>query len=443
MHNFSVIIPTFNEEFYLEKNIRLLKSLKGNVEIIIADGGSTDKTLEITAAENVKVVKSKLGRGIQLNKGAEAASGDILCFLHADTFLPCSTIEILDSFFENPKNKVCRFLLGFDVEHRLLDKYTYFSKYDTVFSRFGDMFIAVRKNFFFDVNKFPEWKIFEDVEFLKKVSKKEKVSVLNLRVSSSARAFLKYGVVNQQLFNGYLILKYLIGFRKFIDKGSYYKNRKMKNKTSIIIFLRYPKEGKVKTRLASSIGYTKATKIYKTIAEHTVDEIKQIQNCNKYIFYSVEDEKDLIKQWLGKRFFYSHQEGTELGERMKNAFAKVFGHGAENVIIVGTDIPELSSAEITKAIKDLEKFDAVIGPSEDGGYYLLGMKKFNQKLFEDIEYSTDKVFDETIDRITKSGMSYNLLNSLDDIDTEKDLTNWLNKSKNNLLKEKIEKIISK
>ncbi len=442
MHNYSVIVPTFNEELYLEKNISLLKSLKGNVEIIIADGGSTDKTLEIAVAENVKVVKSKLGRGIQLNKGAEAASGDILCFLHADTFLPFNTIKILDSFFEKQKNKICRFQLGFDVEHWLLDKYTYFSKYDTVFSRFGDMFIAVRKNFFFDVNKFPEWKIFEDVEFLKKVSKREKISVLNLHVYSSARAFLKYGVVKQQLFNGYLILKYLIGFRKFIDKESYYKNRKMKNKTSIIIFLRYPKKGKVKTRLASTIGNTKATKIYKIIAENTVDEIKRIQNCNKYIFYSVEDEKDLIKQWLGKRFFYSHQEGTDLGERMKNAFAKVFGHGAEKVIIVGTDIPELNSAIINKTIIDLEKFDTVIGPSDDGGYYLLGIKKINNKLFENIEYSTDKVFNETINKIAKSAMSYELLKNLDDIDTEEDLFNWLNKTKNNLLREKIEKIIS-
>jgi rSAM/selenodomain-associated transferase 1/rSAM/selenodomain-associated transferase 2 len=440
MLKYSFIIPTYNEELYIKQNIHLLKLLGNDIEIIIVDGGSNDETVKIAKEEKVKIISCKTGRGIQFNSGAEIATGNILCFLHADTFLPADTIKVLNNFFNNSANTICRFRLGFDIEHWLLDKYTYFSKYDTIFSRFGDMFIAVRKNFFTELNGFPNWKTFEDVDFLKRASKKEKVVVLNRQVLSSARAFVKFGLINQQIFNGYLITKYLLGFRKFISENIYYKRESNLKKTSLIVFVRYPWKGKVKTRLAATIGDKKACSVYKIIAENIINEIKQIPNCNKYIFYSVKKEKELIKKWLGKDFYYVNQEGKDLGERMRNAFRIVFGHGAKKVIILGTDIPNLSTANLTNAIKALEKTETVVGPSIDGGFYLLGMKKFYPQLFEDIQYSTNTVLEETIQKIKFSHLSFDLLERLQDIDTEYDLKNCLKEMTDEKLKVKLEEV---
>jgi len=440
MMRYSFIIPTYNEELYIRKNIRLLKTFGDDIEIIIADGGSSDETLVIAKEEKVKIVHSKTGRGIQLNKGAEIAVGNILCFLHADTFLPNDTIDLLNEFFGNNENSICRFRLGFDIEHWLLDRYIYFSKFNTIFSRFGDMFIAVRKSFYDELNGYPNWITFEDVDFLRRASKEKRIVVLNKKVVSSARAFLKYGLIKHQIFNGYLISKYLLGFGKFIEENKYYKRKVNSGSVSLIVFVRYPVMGKVKTRLAATIGNSKATKVYKTVAENIINEIKKIPNCNKYIFYSVEEEKLLVKKWLGKGFYYAHQEGNDLGERMKNAFRMVFGHGAEKAIIVGTDIPEITAENISGAIKSLENSETVIGPSNDGGYYLLGMKKFHPQLFENIEYSTNTVFKETKEKITSIGISNSVLNVLNDIDVEDDLKHCLNKMKNKKLKMKLKKI---
>jgi len=440
MFKYSVIIPTFNKEIYLRENIRSIKKLNSDAEIIIADGGSNDDTLKIAEEENVKLINCRQGRGIQLNKGSETAAGNILCFLHADTFLPANAFELLDKFFDNTKNKICSFQLGFDVEHWLFDRYSIFSKFDSIFTRFGDACITVRKDFYNQLGGFPNWNTFEDVDFLKRASKKSKVIVLNNQVASSARAFVKFGLINQQLFNGYLLTKYMLGFRKFISENIYYRKSVRKIKTSIIVFARYPAEGKVKTRLASTIGARSAANIYKKIAENVIDEIKPVPNSNKYIFYSEETEKDLIKKWLGRRFYYAHQSGADLGEKMLNAFRIVFGHGANKAIIIGTDIPDLSTDVINGAIDALDNSDVVIGPAKDGGYFLLGMKNFYPKLFREIKYSTDTVFDETIKKINSLGLTFTRLNELQDIDTEEDLVQWIGESKKTKLKKEVESV---
>ncbi|MDZ7765762.1 MAG: TIGR04282 family arsenosugar biosynthesis glycosyltransferase [Melioribacteraceae bacterium] len=411
-----------------------------NYEIIISDGGSNDDTSKIAEKFNAKIVNSEAGRGIQLNKGIDAANGEILCFLHADTALPDNAFELLEEFFQDIENKICRFKLGFDVDHRVLNCYGYFSKFDTLFTRFGDTFIAARNDFVEEIGSFPNWKNFEDVKFLREASKRSKVFVLDQEVVSSARTFVKYGLVGQQLISINYFVKYLLGQRKFIKEGSYYKRKMKKVTASIILFVKYPVEGNVKTRLAKTIGNAKAAKIYSLLAENIITNIKKMTNTYNYLFYSNSSEKEKIKKWIKGNFFYAPQKGNGLGERMSNAFRLVFGHGAKKVLIIGTDIPGLSTEIIKEAVTKLDEYDAVIGPSPDGGYYLLGMKRFIPELFENITYSTDSVFEETIKKIKNENLTYSLLNTKEDIDTEDELKNWLNNSKDTQLKKEISEI---
>lgn len=438
---YSVIIPTFNEEILIEKILASLVKID-NIEIIISDGGSSDKTVDIVKKYNVKIVNSKTGRGIQLNEGAKISNGEILCFLHADTLLPENAFDLIDVFFLNSKNKICRFKLGFDIDYWMLDFYKYFSGFDTVFTRFGDSFIAVRKGFYNVIGGFPNWEILEDVDFLRRASHLSKVKILDGEVISSSRNFLCYGIIKQQIFSGKLILKYLLGFRDIVNNSKYYSRKEVENKTSIIVFVKYPTEGQVKTRLAKTVGNRFATKFYKITAENIVLTISRIKNTYKYIFYSDKQEKEKIKKWLNKNYFYCNQEGRDLGERMKNAFMKVFGNNTQKAIIIGSDIPDISESIVLEAINKLDESDIVIGPSPDGGYYLLGMKKFNPFIFENITYSTEKVFEDTLRKIKENNLSFTTLRMLDDIDTEEDLKNWLKSGTNKKLKLEINNIFN-
>ncbi|MDR3666677.1 MAG: TIGR04282 family arsenosugar biosynthesis glycosyltransferase [Ignavibacteriaceae bacterium] len=201
----------------------------------------------------------------------------------------------------------------------------------------------------------------------------------------------------------------------------------MRNKSSLIVFLRYPEKGKVKTRLAATTSEEFAQQWYRKCVDKIMSEIDKIPNIETNIFYSDRKEKEKVIKWLGNKFIYHHQEGTDLGEKMQNAFFNVFSHNSGKVIIIGTDIPDLNQNILTNAFELLDKNDIVLGPSVDGGYYLLGMNRLHNSLFEGIEFSTSTVLSETISKIDKLGLTFSILPKLQDIDIEDDLIKWQNK----------------
>ncbi len=196
-------------------------------------------------------------------------------------------------------------------------------------------------------------------------------------------------------------------------------------------------KGQVKTRLAKTTSSEFALNFYKLCAENLIRNIKKIPSLNRFVFYSNKNEKTEIINWLGSKLFFAPQEGDDLGSRMKNAFEKVFSAGSLKVIIVGTDIPDLSKEVIKNAFELLDSNDVVIGPAKDGGYYLFGMKKMHFELFERIEYSTSTVLSETLLRTKELNLTYHLLPELRDIDTEDDLLNWLNHDYSNPIKKNV------
>ncbi len=206
---FSVIIPTLNEE----KNIFGLvqKLVREGVEVIVADGGSVDKTIEVARRAGAKVVESGSGRGIQCNAGAKVASGDILLFLHADTMLPNLVFEKLAVFFSDPRRMVGTFMIRFTPSQWLLDLISVFSRFDSVFTRFGDQCIVIRRGFFNHICGFPDWSLFEDVNILQKSRLLTVVHSLPGRVTSSSRRFMRNGVVRQLVWNAWLLFLYLLG----------------------------------------------------------------------------------------------------------------------------------------------------------------------------------------------------------------------------------------
>jgi len=188
--------------------------------------------------------------------------------------------------------------------------------------------------------------------------------------------------------------------------------------TALIIFVRHPELGKVKTRLAKSVGIEKALSVYNLLLEHT-REVTQALNCRKFVYYA--DAIPEHDQWDLPGYTKRQQFGIDLGERMFNAFTELFNQGFKRILIIGSDCYQLGSAHLDAAIKALEENDAVIGPTFDGGYYLLGMNMLVPEIFTDISWSTDQVANQTKETITRNHLSYHILSQLHDVDEAADL----------------------
>ena len=189
----------------------------------------------------------------------------------------------------------------------------------------------------------------------------------------------------------------------------------MKNEF-LIIFVKNPIIGHVKTRLAAKIGDKLALKVYKELTKHTALITKKIKG-HKNVYYSKEILKNDI--WNETCFQKRIQSDGDLGERMKTAFNDGFNEGYSKVIIIGSDMYSLEKSDIEKAFYQLNFHDAVIGPATDGGYYLLGLRSNFSSIFDGKEWSSKNVLHETL--IDLKSKSFYLLDYKNDIDNYDDL----------------------
>ncbi|MGB3586544.1 MAG: TIGR04282 family arsenosugar biosynthesis glycosyltransferase [Tunicatimonas sp.] len=190
------------------------------------------------------------------------------------------------------------------------------------------------------------------------------------------------------------------------------------DKELLIIFAKVPELGKAKTRLAVSVGNEKALEIYQALLSHTHAVTSSISQ-DKIVYYTPHIVTD--DQWEGDIFHKALQSAGDLGERMQQAFAQGFAQGYSRICIIGTDCFELTTQHLTDAFTALHEHDVVLGPSQDGGYYLLGMNQLYTSLFSNKEWSTESVAENTRDDVTQLALSLKELPVLNDIDTVEDL----------------------
>ncbi len=189
---------------------------------------------------------------------------------------------------------------------------------------------------------------------------------------------------------------------------------------TVAVFLKHPTPGRVKTRIAKDIGAVRAARIYSAMAEAVVETIAGQHPF--HIFYDPPEKKNEIAQWLGFRENLIAQRGNSLGEKISNAIDDCLAGGSRKVVVIGTDCIELTSAIVKDSFKKLDEADAVIGPCEDCGYYLIGLKQNHTKIFEGIDWSTDKVMHQTLEKMEKLSLKTSLLEQLRDIDSVEDLS---------------------
>lgn len=188
------------------------------------------------------------------------------------------------------------------------------------------------------------------------------------------------------------------------------------SKKALIIFTRNPELGKCKTRLAKDIGDEAALNIYKHLLKHTAEVSKKV-SADRFVFYSEHINNSDI--WDEAFFRKKLQEGNNLGEKMHNAFSLLFASGYEKVCIIGSDLLDLDAEIIDEALETLNHHDVVIGPAEDGGYYLLAMNEMQRPVFENKDWGTETVRNATLENLADKKV--HLLKALNDIDTFDDL----------------------
>lgn len=196
---------------------------------------------------------------------------------------------------------------------------------------------------------------------------------------------------------------------------------------AIIIFIKNPQLGKVKTRLAATVGDVRALEIYHILMQHTKAVTNDL-STEKYLFYSAfVDEQDI---WENEKYHKSLQyEGQDLGMKMAVAFTETFQKNHSKVLIIGSDCLELNQEIIKKGYEQLSHNEVVIGPANDGGYYLIGFnfnrigvraEKVLKEFFVDKEWSHERVFQEAIEVCQQQNLGYFELPTLTDVDEEKD-----------------------
>ncbi len=191
------------------------------------------------------------------------------------------------------------------------------------------------------------------------------------------------------------------------------------SKKALIIFTRNPELGRCKTRLAETIGDESALKIYTFLLRHTAKVSEGIK-ADKYVFYSERIEQ--FDLWNPDIFRKKLQFGTDLGERMANAFSELFDLGYEKALIIGSDLLDLSQLHIDNAFDQLNGHEVVIGPSTDGGYYMLGLKQIHEKIFKNKAWGTNTVLRDTLNDL--QNINVEILEELNDIDTFEDMKHY-------------------
>lgn len=178
----------------------------------------------------------------------------------------------------------------------------------------------------------------------------------------------------------------------------------------------------MKTRLAAEIGADAALRVYRRLAEHAVVEARAAGgDVALRIHFTPADAGEAVRAWLGDGATYLPQVDADLGGRMRYAFEAAFAEGHRRVVIIGSDLPGLTAELLRAAFDHLHHHPAVLGPANDGGYYLLGLREMMSELFHNIPWSTGEVFDRTMTKLRALGITPALLPALGDVDLAADL----------------------
>jgi len=429
----SIIVPTLNEAQCIENTLQSLQVLRHkNCELIVSDGGSTDGTLDLVYPLVDQLTISGSGRARQMNVGAMKAQGEYLLFLHADTQLP----DEFETLFQAAiaKHRLWGFFrLSLTGRHWLLRLVECLINWRSKLSGIGtgDQCLWVERELFNELGGFANIPLMEDIELCQRLKAKAKPLWVNFPVRTSSRRWEERGILKTILLMWRLRLSYFFGVPTQQLVQWYYPHHKTPPAIhyafpdcQLVQFAKTLQPGQVKTRLQPSLGEDGCLYLHTKLVQHCFQILKRTELAPVAI--------DLAGDQSPKQLAFFHnmvgnseitaQRGSDLGRRMFNAAVSRLVY-RDAVIIVGSDCPFFTTDYIKEALTKLsEGCDCVLGPATDGGYVLIGLRRASMRLFDGVEWGSDKVFQQTIERLICLKWHYHLLPVLTDIDRPEDLS---------------------
>lgn len=430
-----VVIPTLNERDALPPLLEDLRKLTPPIKIVVADGGSTDGTVQAAREGGAVVVEAPRGRGTQMNMGASALDTPWLLFLHADTRIPSRSLRALERWLEGgDRRDFATFSFSIEGDHWFWRFIEFGQRIRERLSglAYGDQGLLLSGALFREVGGFPEHPLMEDVEILKSLRKAGRWRKIPAPILASPRRYQEEGRWRGWLRNTALISLHLAGVpperlatlyptrlggeaQSLHTTGSPQQGERI-----LLIFAKEPRPGRVKTRLAAGIGAEEASRVYRWLGRKVVDQLRG-GPYRLIVAFDPPDARAEMMDWLGSEGLeFLPQVPGDLGSRLGAAVRTGFRQG-RLVVVAGTDAPDLDSAMADEAFRRLSEVDLVLGPATDGGYYLLGLKSEVADLFQNIPWSTPEVLATTLDRAGAMGLSVATLPALSDVDTAEDL----------------------
>ena len=454
-----VVIPALDEEENLPGLLGDLSGLGLESAVVVVDGGSGDGTVAAARAGGAMVMRSRQGRGPQLNAGAALLSTPWLLFLHADSRVGDEALRAVEEHVRQGREEAAYFGLSISHSHFY---YRLIEGGQRVRERlsglvYGDQGLLIRRDHFFRVGPYPDEPIMEDVTLMRRLREDGGLVKLPASVVTSARRYEEEGKVRGWLRNVGLMSRFLAGGKPG-DLVARYPARRWggggrldgagrraplvgtpgggsrecgnprdgSGRATLLVFAKAPRPGEVKTRLARSLGddgapeYGKAAAIYRRMGKAIVDAVADAP-ATVTVCYDPPDAEMELREWLGSAAArYRPQGEGDLGDRMSRMFTRAF-RKAGRAAVIGTDTPAVGARTVARALAALDSADVVLGPSRDGGYYLMALREDRPGLFAGIEWSTGSVLSETIARARASGLRVTFLEVEADIDTAADL----------------------
>ena len=184
----------------------------------------------------------------------------------------------------------------------------------------------------------------------------------------------------------------------------------------VLVFAKSPRPGRVKTRLAGLLGPEGASRLYEALLTDTVLAVASVPGVRRVIACDPPEDLDWFVSRFGDGFQLTSQGPGDFGQRLHGCFEEAFAQGARRAVVVGSDLPTLNGSCIAGAFRLLHSHDLVLGPADDGGYYLMGLARMVPELFQDVDWSTDRVLDQTLDRARRARLTFTRLDAECDVD---------------------------
>jgi rSAM/selenodomain-associated transferase 2/rSAM/selenodomain-associated transferase 1 len=418
-----IVIPTLNEEDALPLLLSDLAQLRVPHRIAVVDGGSRDSTQAVARKAGALVLEGPRGRATQMNRGAQLLDTPWLLFLHADSRFPGEAREALEEWLAQASMDQAGHF-GFALEGRHWF-WRFIELGQGIRERFsglvyGDQGLVLSRRLFSRVGGYPDLPTMEDVEMVRRLRRSAQLRRIPAFLPTSPRRYEEEGRWRGWLRNVVLISLYKLG----VPPGklaSFYAARPSIPSRALLVFAKAPVPGQVKTRLAAETGREEAASIYEWLGRKVLDQVRR-GPYRTVVFFDPPEARESVEGWLGADDLeFVPQTHGDLGARLDAAFGWAFGE-TDQVVVVGTDAPDVDSDLVMEAFRSLETADLILGPATDGGYYLLGLKNRAPGLFDAIPWSTASVLAETRARAQSLGLSEALLPTLSDVDT---LQDWL------------------